>query len=55
MAVTGGAIGFGLYFAGDLLEALGATRVLPPFVAVWSAPTFVFFAGLARITIVEDG
>jgi len=55
MAVTAGAIGFFLYFAGDLLEALGATRVLPSFIASWAAPAFIFFAGLARITIVEDG
>lgn len=55
MAATGGAIGFALYFAADLLQALGATDVLPSFVAVWSAPAFVFFTALARITIIEDG
>lgn len=55
MATTGIAIGFILYFAGDLLQALGATKTLPSFIAVWAPPTFVFFAGLARITIVEDG
>lgn len=55
MAFIGGATGFFLYFAGDLLEALGATRVLPPLVASWAAPAFVLFAGLARITMVEDG
>ncbi len=55
MAATGGAIGFALYFAADLLQALGATDVLPSFLAVWSAPAFVFFAALARITIIEDG
>lgn len=55
MAVSGISIGFLLYFAGDLLQALGATKTLPGFVAVWAPPTFVFFAGLARITVVEDG
>ncbi len=55
MIVTGGTIGFALYFAGDVLEALGASRVLPPILAIWAAPAFVFFAGLARITIAEDG
>jgi len=55
MVITGGSIGFLLYFAGDLLAALGATKVLPPLIATWAAPAFVFFAGLARITIVEDG
>ncbi len=55
MMITAGAIGFFLYFAGDLLEALGATRVLPPLLASWAAPAFIFFAGLARITIIEDG
>ncbi|VAV93452.1 Lipopolysaccharide export system permease protein LptG [hydrothermal vent metagenome] len=55
MVITGGSIGFLLYFAGDLLEALGTTGVLPPVVAIWSAPAFIFFSALARITIVEDG
>jgi lipopolysaccharide export system permease protein len=55
MALIGGSIGFFLYFTGDLLEALGSTKVLPPIIAAWAAPTFVFFTGLARITIVEDG
>ncbi|MBN4047872.1 LPS export ABC transporter permease LptG [Oceanicaulis sp. AH-315-P02] len=55
MAVIGASIGFFLYFTGDLLAALGSTKVLPPIIAAWAAPAFVFFTGLARITIVEDG
>ncbi len=55
LALTAGAAGFALYFASDLLQTLGATQVLPPMVAIWAAPVFVFFAGLARITILEDG
>lgn len=55
LALTAGAAGFALYFASDILQTLGATQVLPPMVAIWAAPVFVFFAGLARITILEDG
>jgi lipopolysaccharide export system permease protein len=55
LTLTAGAAGFALYFASDLLQTLGATQILPPFVAIWAAPIFVFFAGLARITILEDG
>ncbi len=55
MALIAGGTGFALYFASDLLQTLGATQVLPPMVAIWAAPVFVFFAGLARITILEDG
>jgi lipopolysaccharide export system permease protein len=55
MALTAGAAGFALYFASDLLQTLGATQVLPPVIAIWAAPVFVFLAGLARFTILEDG
>lgn len=55
MIVFGTAIGFALYFAGDMLQALGATRILPSVVAVWAPPAFVFLAGLIRVTILEDG
>ncbi len=55
LTISAGATGFALYFASDLLQTLGATQVLPPVVAIWAAPVFVFLAGLARITILEDG
>ena len=55
LALIAGSAGFALYFSTDLLETLGANKVLPPVLAVWAAPVFVFFAGLARITILEDG
>ncbi len=55
LALTAGSAGFALYFASDLLHALGATQVLPPLVAIWAAPVFVFVASLARITVLEDG
>ncbi len=55
LALIAGSAGFALYFSTDLLETMGANKVLPPLIAVWAAPVFVFFAGLARITILEDG
>lgn len=55
LALIAGSAGFALYFSSDLLESLGASKVLPPLVAVWAAPVFVFFAALARITMLEDG
>ncbi len=55
LSLLAGASGFLLYFASDLLEALGTANVLPPFFAVWAAPFFALFAALARITILEDG
>ena len=55
LALLAGGTGFALYFSSDLLQTMGVGAVLPPFVAAWAAPVFVFFAGLARITMLEDG
>ncbi len=50
-----GAAGFAFYFAIDFMQTLGTTKVLPPLVATLSIPVIVFLAGIARITILEDG
>lgn len=55
LVLLAGATGFGFYFAVDFMQTLGTTSVLPPIIAAGAIPLFVFFAGIARVIILEDG
>ncbi|MEE9347417.1 MAG: LptF/LptG family permease [Robiginitomaculum sp.] len=55
LMVTGAALGFGVYFANNMVNAFGETGSLPAILAAWAVPAFVLLAGLARLTALEDG
>ncbi len=55
LLIAGGALGFGVYFADNLIGAFGETGTLPPVVAAWSVPLLVLSCGLAFLSWIEDG
>jgi lipopolysaccharide export system permease protein len=55
LMITGAALGFGVYFANNMVNAFGETGSLPAILAAWAVPAFVLLAGLARLTQLEDG
>ena len=55
LLITGGALGFGVYFADSVLSAFGGTGALPPILAAWSVPLLVLCFGLIYLSRIEDG
>jgi len=55
MMLFGGALGFGVFFADNIISAFGEAGTLPTMLAAWSIPFFVLFCGLAYLTHIEDG
>jgi len=55
LLITGGALGFGVYFIDNLIGAFGETGTLPPVVAAWFVPLLVLSCGLIFLSWVEDG
>lgn len=55
LMVTGAALGFGVYFANNMITAFGETGSLPAILSAWAVPTFVLLIGLARLSWLEDG
>lgn len=55
LIVIGAAIGFGVYFANNLISAFGETGALPTLFAAWFTPCFIFLCGVARLCMIEDG
>ena len=55
LLISGGALGFGVYFVDNLIGAFGETGTLPPVVAAWSVPLLVLSSGLVLLSWKEDG
>lgn len=55
LLITGGALGFGVYFADSILSAFGGTGTLPPILAAWAVPLLVLGFGLIYLSRIEDG
>jgi lipopolysaccharide export system permease protein len=55
LAATGVVLGFVFFFLNAFCGALGATEVIPPFVAAWSPPVLALFSGITRLCYTEDG
>ena len=55
LLIAGGALGFGVYFIDNLVNAFGKTGTLPPAVAAWTVPFLVLSCGLAFLSWIEDG
>lgn len=54
-ALAGGAAGFIVYFAQELLASLGSSAALPPITAAWAAPAITALLALAYLASTEDG
>ena len=55
LMITGAALGFGVYFADNIVSAFGETGALPPILAAWSVPLLVLIGGLVYLAEIEDG
>jgi lipopolysaccharide export system permease protein len=49
------ALGFILFFMGELLSAMGSAELLPPAAAAWASPVLAMLAGLTLLAFTEDG
>ena len=48
-------LGFVLFFANELLSAMGSAELLPPAAAAWASPVLAMLAGLTLLAFTEDG
>lgn len=55
LLIIGSALGFGVFFANNMMTAFGETGSLPALLAAWATPLFVLLLGLARLCTIEDG
>ncbi|MGB0906981.1 MAG: LptF/LptG family permease [Maricaulaceae bacterium] len=55
LLLTGGVIGFGVYFSDSLFVAFGEAQSLPVILAAWSIPLLALFAGVSYLMKIEDG
>ena len=55
LAGTGVGLGFVVFFLGEFCGALGATEVIPPFVAAWAPPVLAILSGITLLCYTEDG
>ena len=55
LAGAGVGLGFVVFFLGEFCGALGATEVIPPFVAAWAPPVLAILSGVTLLCYTEDG
>jgi len=55
LAGTGVGLGFVVFFLGEFCGALGASEVIPPFVAAWAPPVLAILSGVTLLCYTEDG
>ena len=55
LLIIGGVLGFGVYFADNVVSAFGEASALPIILAAWTIPLFVLFSGLSYLARIEDG
>jgi lipopolysaccharide export system permease protein len=55
LAGAGVGLGFVVFFLGEFCGALGATEVIPPFVAAWAPPFLAILSGITLLCYTEDG
>ncbi|WP_033314786.1 LPS export ABC transporter permease LptG [Robiginitomaculum antarcticum] len=55
LLILGSTLGFGVFFANNMMSAFGETGVLPALLSAWATPIFVLLVGLARLCTIEDG
>ena len=55
LLIIGGALGFAVYFADNVVSAFGEVSALPIILSAWACPLFVLFFGLSYLARIEDG
>ncbi len=55
LMLTGGVLGFAVYFTDNMIGAFGEAGTIPIPLAVWAIPFFVMFCGIAYLSHIEDG
>ena len=55
LVLTGGVLGFGVFFASVFVEAFGEVGTIPPLVATWTVPLVALALGLFGLARLEDG
>jgi lipopolysaccharide export system permease protein len=55
LAVVGIGVGFAFFFLNQFCGTLGATEVIPPFVAAWAPPILALLSGITLLCYTEDG
>ena len=55
LVVAGIVIGFFFFFSSSFLQALGASRQIPPLLAAWAPALIAFMLGVSAIMTLEDG
>lgn len=55
LMLTGGVLGFAVYFTESIIRAFGEAGSISIPLAVWAIPFFVLFCGLAYLSRIEDG
>ena len=55
LVLTGGVLGFGVFFASVFVEAFGEVGTIPPLVATWTVPLVALALGLFALARLEDG
>lgn len=55
LLISGGLLGFAVYFTDNVVSAFGEASALPILLAAWAIPLFVLFFGLSYLARIEDG
>lgn len=55
LLITGSAVGFGVYFADNVISAFGEVAILPVLLASWTVPLLILFFGISYLARIEDG
>ncbi len=55
LLIIGGILGFGVYFADNVIGAFGQNGTLPPILASWIVPAVTLCLGLVFLSKIEDG
>ena len=55
LLISGGLLGFAVYFTDNVISAFGEASALPILLAAWAIPLFVLFFGLSYLARIEDG
>lgn len=55
LMLSGGILGFGVYFVENIIRAFGEAGTIGIPLAVWAIPLLVLFAGIAVLSRLEDG
>lgn len=55
LMLSGGVLGFAVFFVDNIISAFGETGSISVSLAVWAIPIFVLCCGLTYLSVIEDG